>query len=119
LRGPRAGPPAHELLDVRGRRRILRAGGGDEFDGKPDDFIRDRHGANQLLDLDDGFGIEHGRQLREFGAGRISHHEILLGVGGVLFFTGGHPAEPGATAGLVIAPGDGPGSAGMLLKGEF
>jgi hypothetical protein len=44
---------------------------------------------------------------------------VLLAVGGVLFFTGGHAAEPGATTALVVAPSVGPGGAGMLLKGEF
>ncbi len=44
---------------------------------------------------------------------------VLLGAGAVLFFTAGHPAEPGATTALVVTPSIGPGAGGMLLKGEF
>jgi hypothetical protein len=43
---------------------------------------------------------------------------VLLALGGVLFFTGGH-AEPAPTTGWVVAPTVGPHGGGLALKGEF
>ena len=43
---------------------------------------------------------------------------LLLG-GCTLFFLGNHPARPGPTSGLVLAPSAGPSGGGVSLRGRF
>src|SRR5579862_5015605 len=74
LRGAYAGAEVHVVLDEIGSSGIVGTGGANQLHRVTGDCVANRHHANELLEIENLFGIRDGVHLGHFGGGSEVHH---------------------------------------------